>query len=176
MVDAPYLELPPGVYDSNQLLEITSEQGHSIYYTLDGSSPQENGKLYEQPIPLEQGYHYIITAVCKNDAGTYGDEASGEYRIGINAESVRPATVLEPPEVVPEAGTYNLSQLITISVPIGNKAYYSWTLGEGLTPENGTLYTGGIAMPQGTSTLSVIRADDYGNCSEVKQISYTYQP
>lgn len=175
MVDAPYLELPPGVYDSNQLLELTSEQGHNIYYTLDGSSPQENGKLYSEPIPLEQGYLYLVTAVCKNKNGTYGEESNGEYRIGINAEMVSPFATLEPPEVVPAEGAYTTAQLITVSVPIGNRAYYSWTAGEELTPENGTLYTGGIAMPQGDSMLSVIQVDDKGNSSDVKQVHYTYE-
>lgn len=176
MVDAPYFELPPGVYDSNQLLEITSEQGHEIYYTLDGTVPMENGKLYVQPIPLEQGIQYMIRAVCKNTSGTYGEEADGEYRIGINARPADSAAVPEPPEVVPKGGTYNTRQLITISIPIGNRAYYSWTPGIELTPENGTLYSGGIVMPQGDSVLSVIQADAEGNYSEVRQISYTYAP
>lgn len=176
IVDAPYFELPSGVYESNQLLEITSEQDHEIYYTLDGTSPKENGILYEEPVPLEHGYHYVVTAVCKNDNGTFGDEASGEYRMGINAEDYAPPAALEQPEIVPQAGTYTSSQLITITVPIGMKAYYSWTLGKLLTPENGTLYTGGIAMPEGESVLTVILADESGNFSEAAQAAYTYDP
>ena len=85
LVDAPYLELTPGVYDTVQELSITSEGEHSIYYTLDGTSPQENGTLYTNPILLEQDHFYTVKAVCKNERGTYGDEAFGEYQIGINA-------------------------------------------------------------------------------------------
>lgn len=86
IVDAPYLELTPGVYDTSQQLEITSEDGHDIYYTLDGASPIEHGMRYSQPITLEQG-HYTVKAVCCNESGIYGEEATGEYQIGISAEN-----------------------------------------------------------------------------------------
>lgn len=175
LVDAPYLELTPGVYDTIQELVITSEGGHSIYYTLDGSSPQENGTLYTGPILLEQDHFYTVKAVCKNDRGSYGDESFGEYQIGINA--VRPtAAEIEPPTVYPDAGEYHTPQMIGIDVPIGYQAYYSWSLGTALTPQNGTLFVGGISMPEGESTLSVILTDGNGNSSPVKQVSYSYQP
>lgn len=176
LVDAPYLELTPGVYDSSQQLAISSEAGHSIYYTLDGSSPQEKGHLYTMPIPLEQDRFYSVRAICKNDRGAYGDEASGEYQIGINADRTSMYTEISQPSVYPDSGTYNTPQTISFEFPIGYTAYYSWSLGESLTPENGTLYSGGIAMPQGSSVLSVIVTDGQGNCSPVKQVQYTYQP
>ncbi|MDE7314017.1 MAG: chitobiase/beta-hexosaminidase C-terminal domain-containing protein [Eubacterium sp.] len=184
LVDAPYLVLTPGVYDAGQTLSITSERGNDIYYTLDGSSPEENGIRYASPVSLEQGYIYSVRAVCKNERGAYGDEAVGDYQIGINAvnyvaetgnadgmESTAPGT----PEIYPQSGTYTSQQQITIDVPIGYQAYYSWSLGTALTPQNGTLYTGGITMPEGNSVLSVILTDANGNSSEVKQASYTYQ-
>lgn len=194
LVDTPYLVLTPGVYDASQTLEITSENGNSIYYTLDGSSPQENGMLYSAPIPLEQNYIYSVRAVCKNERGAYGEEASGEYQIGINAVNrvsggqgtvsgtenaagTDPAGArIEQPQVYPQSGTYTSQQRITIDVPIGYQAYYSWSLGDTLTSQNGTLYTGGITMPEGNSVLSVIVTDGNGNSSAVKQVSYTYQP
>lgn len=199
LVDTPYLVLTPGVYDAVQTLEITSENGNSIYYTLDGSSPQEYGVLYSAPIPLEQDYIYSVRAVCKNERGAYGDEASGEYQIGINAVNrmTGPGTMtgtdqgsgmenvsgsdtagaqIEQPQIYPQSGTYTSQQRITIDVPIGYQAYYSWSLGDALTPQNGTLYTGGITMPEGNSVLSVIVTDGNGSSSAVKQVSYTYQP
>lgn len=195
LVDTPYLELTPGVYDANQTLAITSEGNNSIYYTLDGSSPQEKGVLYTAPIPLEQGYIYSVRAVCKNERGAYGEETSGEYQIGIDAvnrisdtgmmsgmegtdgaENLSGATQIEQPAVYPQSGTYTSQQRITIDVPIGYQAYYSWSAADALTPQNGTLYTGGITMPEGSSVLSVIVTDANGNSSAVKQVSYTYQP
>lgn len=199
LVDTPYLVLTPGVYDASQTLEITSENGNSIYYTLDGSSPQEYGVLYSAPISLEQDYIYSVRAICKNERGAYGDEASGDYQIGINAVNrvTGPGTMsgaengsgtetvtgsdsaavqLEQPQVYPQSGTYTSQQQITIDVPIGYQAYYSWSLGDALTSQNGTLYTGGITMPEGNSVLSVIVTDANGSSSAVKQVSYTYQP
>ena len=49
------------------------------------------------------------------------------------------------------------------------------SLGTALTPQNGTLYTGGITMPEGSSVLSVILTDANGSSSDVTQVSYTYQ-
>lgn len=176
LIETPYLELTPGLYDASQTLSITSEKGNSIYYTLDGSSPQERGSLYTAPISLEQDHFYSVRAVCKNESGAYGDEAAGEYQIGINADRSSMVTVIEQPAVYPDSGTYSTQQRITIDVPIGYQAYYSWSLGTELTPENGTLYTGGVTMPEGSSELAVIVTDGNGNCSEVKQVSYSYQP
>ncbi len=196
LVDTPYLELTPGVYDASQTLVITSEGKNSIFYTLDGSSPQETGVAYTGPITLEQDYIYSVRAVCKNERGAYGEEASGEYQIGINAVTpagpamsgeqgitdgsaagVTDGSTARPgqPEVYPQSGTYTTQQRITIDVPIGYQAYYSWTQGTTLTSENGTLYTGGITMPEGDSVLSVIVTDGNGNSSEVKQINYSYR-
>ena len=184
LVDTPYLELTPGVYDASQTLAITSERGNSIYYTLDGSSPQEKGILYSDPIPLEHGYIYTVRAVCKNERGAFGDITSGDYQIGINAvnyvTSIEAGTgtdgQIAEPQVYPASGTYTTQQRITIDVPIGYQAYYSWISETELTPENGTLYTGGITMPEGSSVLSVILTDGNGSSSLVKQVSYTYQP
>lgn len=176
LIETPYLELTPGLYDASQTLAITSEKGNSIYYTLDGTSPQEKGILYTAPISLEQDRFYSVRAVCKNESGAYGDEAAGEYQIGINADRSFMVTAISQPQVYPDSGTYSSQQRITIDVPIGYQAYYSWSAGMELTPENGTLYTGGITMPEGSSQLSVIVTDGNGNCSEVKQVSYTYQP
>ena len=79
------------------------------------------------------------------------------------------------PQVYPQSGTYTTQQQITIDVPIGCQAYYSWSLGTALTPQNGTLYTGGITMPKGSSVLSVILTYANGSSSDVTQVSYTYQ-
>ncbi|MCI9612514.1 MAG: hypothetical protein HFH33_10945 [Eubacterium sp.] len=180
LVGTPYLVLTPGVYDAGQTLSITSERGEDIYYTLDGSSPEKNGIRYASPITLEQGYIYSVRAICQNERGAYGDEAVGDYQIGLNAVNYLPepdstGTMAGAPQVYPQSGTYTTQQQITIDVPIGCQAYYSWSLGTALTPQNGTLYTGGITMPEGSSVLSVILTDANGSSSDVTQVSYTYQ-
>ncbi len=177
IVGPPYLELTPGVYDTVQELVISSEGGYDIYYTLDGSSPIEKGIKYLGPILLEQDHYYTVRAICCNGKEVYGEESTGNYQIGINVDmsKVLPPQV-EEPSVYPEGGEYTAPQRITIDVPIGYQAYYSWLLGTMLTPDNGTQYTGGITMPEGESILSVILVDENGNQSAVKQVSYTYQP
>lgn len=197
LIDAPYLELTPGNYDYSQVLVISAKSGYDIFYTVDGSSPRESGVPYTGPITLESG-HYTVVAVCKNDKEVYSEEETAEYQIGldtgqgvvqgmpassanqngVNAEdpSSNSSSGIRQPQVYPESGTYTTPQRIVIDVPIGYKAYYSWSSDLTLTPENGTVYQGGITMPEGSSVLSVIVTDGNGNSSSVKQVSYTYQP
>lgn len=197
LIDAPYLELTPGNYDYSQVLVISAKSGYDIFYTVDGSSPRESGVPYTGPITLESG-HYTVVAVCKNDKEVYSEEETAEYQIGldtgqgvvqgmpassanqngVNAEdpSSNSSSGIGQPQVYPESGTYTTPQRIVIDVPIGYKAYYSWSSDLTLTPENGTVYQGGITMPEGSSVLSVIVTDGNGNSSSVKQVSYIYQP
>ena len=173
LVDTPYFSIDPGVYTYSQELEILFPDDLNVYYTLDGTSPIERGRLYVDPIPLEEGL-ITVNAVCCNENGIYGEVLSGEYQIGDVISQT--GTQLSEPKVYPIGGTYSSSQMITIDVPMGLKAYYSWEAGDALTTQNGTLYSGGITMPEGSSVLAVIIADEDGNTSAVKQIQYTYQP
>lgn len=175
LVALPSFGIAPGVYENSLELTIAAEDGLNIYYTLDGSSPKENGKIYYDALLLEQG-HYTVKAVCRNEKGIYGEEISGEYQIGGETGDGALDGAEGLPEVYPESGYYTSPQMITIDVPIGSQAYYSWQAGTDLTAYNGTLYTGGIEMPEGVSTLSVIIVDAYGNSSAVRQAEYTYQP
>jgi len=80
LVEAPVLELAPGVYDPGQELPITSPEDFNIYYTTDGTDPKETGKLYYGPFTLAEG-HTKVRAVCRNESGVYGEEASAEYDV-----------------------------------------------------------------------------------------------
>ena len=203
LIDAPYLELTPGNYDYSQVLVISAKSGYDIFYTVDGSSPMESGVPYTGPITLESG-HYTVVAVCRNDKKVYSEEETGEYQIGLdtaqgvvqgmpagvgtgsldqsgpNAEdptvSSDSSSGIEQPQVYPQSGTYTTPQRIVIDVPIGYKAYYSWSTDRTLTPENGTAYQGGITMPEGSSVLSVIVTDGNGNSSSVIAKSKGHKP
>lgn len=50
LVEAPMLSHLSGFYDEEFALEITSADDATVYYTLDGSVPDEGAYLYEEPI------------------------------------------------------------------------------------------------------------------------------
>ena len=52
-VTEPEFSLKGGYYNGPQLLELTAGNGLDIYYTLDGSEPDQNSILYTEPIVLE---------------------------------------------------------------------------------------------------------------------------
>lgn len=50
--DTPRLSVKSGFYEENFFLKISSLNADAIYYTLDGSTPDENGILYTGPIQI----------------------------------------------------------------------------------------------------------------------------
>lgn len=48
--DTPRLSVKSGFYEEDFFLKISSLNADAIYYTLDGSTPDENGILYTEPI------------------------------------------------------------------------------------------------------------------------------
>ena len=53
--EAPVFDLAEGCYAEAQTLSITGPEGAALYYSLDGSAPNEESLLYEEPIQLTEG-------------------------------------------------------------------------------------------------------------------------
>lgn len=159
---------------------ITLESGH---YTITAICKSEKGayskeETGEYQIGADTSQGTIQGLPVETDSVTQSDQTNEntDTNTDANGQPVQNGSSIEQPAVYPESGTYTTPQRIVIDVPIGYQAYYSWSLETTLTPENGTAYQGGITMPEGSSTLSVIVTDGNGNSSSVKQVSYTYQP
>ena len=75
-----YVAKPPefsyesGIYDKALSLRLSANTSGTIYYTLDGSEPDENSLTYASPIFLESGA-YRIRAVFVNQYGVSSVEA-----------------------------------------------------------------------------------------------------
>lgn len=52
-VAEPEFSLSGGYYNGTQVLELSADYGLDIYYTLDGSEPDQNSILYTEPILIE---------------------------------------------------------------------------------------------------------------------------
>ena len=79
------------------------------------------------------------------------------------------------PTVTPGGGTYNEETLISVQVPSGCTAYYTW---DGTEPNiTSNKYTTAFPIPEGNHVLSVILIDnDTEKISEVYQEIYMYYP
>ncbi len=75
------------------------------------------------------------------------------------------------PVVYPDSGEYNQAFSITVDVPEGLTAYYSWNS----SPENnGVKYIAPVYALEGNNVFNVIYVDEYGNRSNVQRVNYIY--
>lgn len=151
MVPAPEFSLESGTYETEQTLMLRNTKDCQIYYTLDGSDPVTNGILYSSPLTLdENGKTYLVKAVCVNRKKVYSDVKARSYTI-----KFRPPDM---PIVTPDGGDFGIRTTISITVPDGCSAYYTW---DSSTPNvYSSRYTQPIVVPEGNHILTVVIIDD----------------
>lgn len=160
-VESPVFSLEEGVYDEMKELVLSVDCEGSIYYTLDGAEPGSDCNLYEGPIILRNG-NYKVNAICVNDYGVCSQAVLKEYDIRTN--------VPDAPIVNLADGTYDVPQLIRITVPLNSNVYYTT---DGSEPGVGSaIYTDPIAIPTGQSVYKFIAVNELGNTSEVIVCKY----
>lgn len=91
--EVPGASYAPGAYKERIRVELLPAEGtHAIYYTLDGSEPNKDSMLYDEPIILRNGLT-AIKAITVNPTGFQSDIVSYEYDIQIQSVAV---TLEEP--------------------------------------------------------------------------------
>ena len=168
IVMTPSFSLEEGTFDTPQTLLLSADNGNHIFYTLDGSDPVSRGIAYSAPIELkENNRNYQIKAVCMNDKQIYSEVISKTYRIEIPAPDL--------PIVTPDGGDFGVETTVTITVPDGCTAYYTW---DGSTPTAySSHYSQPITIPEGNNILSVIIIDNStGLSSDIYKGMFIYYP
>lgn len=156
----PEFSVKGGYYNSIQPLKLTTFGTGKIYYTMDGSEPDENSILYTAPILLEAG-DYCIKAVYINENAVASTVAAQEYHVEIE--------MLPAPEISVIGGDYQYP--INIEVVDDTESVYYTT--DGSTPsEQSNIYTGPIPMPLGDSVYKFVRVQG-GKSSEVVERVYS---
>lgn len=164
MTKRPVFSVVGGSYTEDISLELSSQGGLPVYYTINGDNPKDGkAKLYDEPIELGEG-STTVRAVCLGDGG-YGVEVSQEYNIKYEIPPY--------PTVNPYGGTFTEPTSITISSTVENASiYYTW---DGSTPTaKSQKYGGPIPMEEGNNILSIIVISENGQISEVLQCNYIY--
>ena len=161
-VPKPKFNWPAGQYSFYISIELSSETGDIIYYTLDGSTPDETSYQYDEPIALSEGTT-VVRAFVMDQNGNSSDIASEVYDIEFGAP--------DRPTIIPESGEYVGENYVRILVPEDCIAYY--TLDGSFPTESSEIYTGEFLMPMGTTKVSAIVKDEHGVASEVSFVTYT---
>ncbi len=158
---APKLSMPGGGYSYYLSLRMSAPEG-TIYYTVDGSVPDEKSAVYKDPIRLTEGVT-IVRAFAMDENGNSSNEVSATYTITPGGP--------DDPEIFPESGEYVGEQYIVIDVPAGCIAYYTL---DGQDPTDySEIYTGEILMPYGNVIVSAMLEDENGAISGVTHAYYT---
>lgn len=160
-IPKPEFSYPAGGYSFYISIELHSEVEGTIYYTLDGSIPNESSYKYTVPIELPKGTT-VVRAFVMDSNGNSSDIASEVYDIEFGAP--------DPPTIIPESGEYVGEHYVRILVPDNCVAYY--TLDGSRPNESSEIYTGEFLMPEGTTTVHAFVEDEYGIMSEISTVTY----
>ena len=146
VVNEPIFSEESGTYENYLELELFSYGENKIYYTTDNSDPVLYGDLYTEPILYTSPGKYVIRAVCVNEKNIYSDTVVKEYKVFVPA----PKT----PVITPDGGEFSEYTTVTITVPDGCSAYYTW---DGSDPNVlSEMYIEPIPVPAGNNVLSVV--------------------
>ncbi len=140
----PVPDVPGGIYNTkDQTVTLTSATpGASIYYTLDGGTPDNTSTLYTAPIIVTDDV--TISSIAYN--GSYDPSA-----VRVDTYTFVAGT----PEMTPVAGVYTTTQNVTISSSTTTATIRYTT--DGSTPDSatGTIYTGPVSVAT-SQTLKAI--------------------
>lgn len=166
LVEQPKFSYREGTYPSAIAVEISAEEGHEIFYTVNGEDPAQNGILYQEAVALAENETTVLLAAARNEKGIFSETAEASYTI-----CHKPP---DTPKAEPAGGTYLVPQQIVLAIPEDCTAYYTW---DGSYPTKQSLrYDGPLEMPQGNHVLSVIVIDAFGSESEIYRENYIYMP
>lgn len=161
VVAKPEFNLSGGTYSYYISVEIRSEDDGTIYYTLDGSIPDENSYRYEKSISIPEGTTVVRAFVMDKD-GNSSDIVTNVYCVEFGAP--------DRPTIIPGSGEYTGEVYVRILVPEDCFAYYTL---DGSTPtESSEIYSGEFLMPSGTTVLRAVIVDENGMFSEISQVEY----
>lgn len=146
-------------FEAPQSVAITSATvGASIYYTLDGSTPDDTDTLYTGPITV--GATLTLKAIA--------------YKAGLTPSLVRTgAYVLQAtqPAFSPAPATFSAAQAVTITTPTAGAAIRYTT--DGSTPNAGSAFYSGPITLGATATLRALALKAGLDDSTVRSGLYT---
>ena len=81
IVEVPEASVEGGTYYEEFEVRLTAQTGCKIYYTLDGSDPEEKGLLYDDEIVISETGETTLRAVSMSEDGFYSEVLEETYTI-----------------------------------------------------------------------------------------------
>lgn len=162
LANPPEADVKGGTYQEIISVKLIGNAAGTIYFTLDGSEPNEESDIYTLPILMEAGPH-TIKAFFVNQYGVKSQTMTEQYYVDV--------TIPEAPAVVPDSGTYNSPSMIEVDVPQDCRVYYTTDSSE--PDSDSTLYEEPIWMPVGNSLFRFVAISPGGVCSKITDRRYT---
>lgn len=152
-VEGDYAEIIP--------LKLSSNTSGTIYYTMDGTTPDKNSAVYTAPLFLESG-DYSISAFFVNDYGIESEIVKKTYHVSLEVPNA--------PEIAVYSGEYHEPMVISVQGQEGCAIYYTT---DGSEPTRDSVpYTGPIPMPLGSTHFKFVNISKEGVSSEVTMRTY----
>ena len=165
LADPPEFSMAPGAYDDPIYLKINANTTGKVYYTLDGSTPDNESLEYTTPLYLEKGA-FFIRAIYINSYGLMSPVAEGDFSINVQTP--------DPPEVNLDSDEYDKPEIIIVEAPEDCVVYYTTDGSEPTKDSN--IYKNPILMPIGSSVFMFVTYNFDDVPSEVLERDYVYKP
>lgn len=89
----------PGVYEESQFVSLTTTAAGNIHFTLDGSEPNENDPIYDEPIEISSPTAVRVRVI--NPGAVPGAILTGTYLIGESFSADVPIlSIVAPPQAL----------------------------------------------------------------------------
>jgi hypothetical protein len=162
---SPEVSPSPAIYvDSVRVSLHTLTSGSQIYYTLDGSTPDQNSSLYTGPILITQDTR--INAITYHNGMVPSNVTSANYRI------IPP--LVSTPSFYPTQGIYGDTTDVTITTRDDSTIIY-YTV-DGSNPDtNSMVYTAPVEIDS-TTRLKAFAVKEGMSPSNVASATYTLLP
>lgn len=81
----PEIELASGLYTSPQKISVKVPEGCTVYYTTNGSIPDDKAFIYGEPIPMKEGVsNYRFVAI--SEEGVASEVVARSYQLNVETE------------------------------------------------------------------------------------------
>lgn len=164
---APLASPVGDIYSDDQEITLATKNDSKIYYTTDGTEPDEFSIEYTEKIKLSEG-STTIKFVAINEYGFASDVVTEEYVVNYQAPSA--------PTIYPEKTSFKQASDVMVTINnIADDAVAYYTIDGTIPNEDSTVYNGAFALPSGSTIVNVLVVDSHGlTCRTSKTYNVTY--
>jgi len=161
MVSNPAANPDAGKYEEDLEITLTGDESVPIFYTLDGTDPNEQSPIYSTPIKASEGTTQI-KAIAINTLGIRSGIVDKSYNVEYRTPN--------EPKIALNSGIYVTGQTVTISGDEGCDIYYTT---DGSAPTRySDKYTGPLRLVKGNVILTAICISNHGKESTMTSKNY----